>query len=211
MPKKNIKFDYTKAELKLFKSLNTPRKIQDYLDKLKYNIKDFTFSARGVIKNKVAHCFDGAIFAAAALEVNGHQPFIIDLKSNGEDDDHILAIFKVGDCYGAIGKSNYVNCRFRDPIYKNLRELVMSYFHIYFNLKGTRTLRQYSKLFDLAKINDINWRTGNEDITPLGDIIDNIQHFTLITKKQEKLLTTADARTFKAETLGVDKRGAFKV
>lgn len=208
---KKVNKVWNHKEQKIFKSLDSAEKIQAYLDSIKYNITDFTHSPRGVIKKNHAHCFDGAMFAAAAIEFHGGKPLIIDLRATVEDDDHILAIYKKNGLFGAVAKSNYVNCRFRDPVYRNLRELALSYFHIYFNLAGTRSLREYSVLFDLSAVTEFNWRTGEEDLSDLGQIVDSVRHFPLIPKATERLITKADSRTFKAETMGVDKRGAFKI
>jgi hypothetical protein len=202
---------WSPSERRLFARLNTPFKIQTYLDQLRYNIDKITRSPRCVIQARRAHCFDGALFAAAALEFHGCEPLLMDLRCNGQDDDHVLALFKVGQGWGAIGKSNYVGCRYRDPVYRSLRELAMSYFHIYFNLASVKTLREYSVAFPLNKINDIDWRRTDEDVTPLGYRLDDSRHYFLISKRQEKLLENTDPRTLKAETLGLDRRGAFKV
>ncbi|NDC38488.1 MAG: hypothetical protein EBZ48_10605 [Proteobacteria bacterium] len=202
---------WTSTERKVLGKLSNPSKIQGYLDALPYNLDPITRSARGVMQRERAHCFDGAMFAAAALEQHGFPPLLMDLRANEEDDDHVLAIFRQHGRWGAIGKSNYTGCRFRDPIYRTLRELALSYFHIYFNLAGRRTLREYSVAFPLLRIRDVNWRTGCEDLAALGERLDAVRHFRLIDRRTEKLLSEADERTFKAETLGLDPRGAFKV
>ena len=203
--------DWTRAEKAVFRPLSKPGKIQSYVDGLKYNITDMTRSPRFVIKTGQAHCFDGAMFAAAALAFHGDPPLLIDLRANDDDDDHILAIFKRDGLYGAIAQSNYTGCRYRDPVYRNIRELALSYFNIYFNLAGSKTLREYSVLFDLRKVKDIAWRTTAEDISRLGDRIDRIRHFKLIPARAEKNLEDADDRLFRGETLGLDPRGAFKI
>ena len=201
---------WNKTERKLLGKLNTPAKIQAFLDKVRYNISEKTHSPRFVMKLKTAHCFDGALFAAAALEFNGDPPILVDLRSNHEDDDHVLAIFKRCGRYGAVAKSNYTGCRYRDPVFQTVRELVMSYFPIYFNLAGKKTLREFSVPFPLSKIKDVDWRKSPEDLTFLGDRIDRIRHFRLINKASERFLAMADERTFRGETLGLDPRGAFK-
>ena len=205
------KIAWTKAEIAVFRRLSTPEKIQNFLDTLKYNVGDITRSPRFVLKTRQAHCFDGAMFAAAALEFNGEPPTVIDLRANDQDDDHILAIFRKNGLYGSIGQSNYTSCRYRDPVYKTIRELVLSYFYHYFNLAGKKTLREYSVLFDLRKIKDIEWETTGEDLSYLGERIDNARHFSLFPAKTEKILSDADDRLFQAETLGLDPAGAFKV
>ena len=202
---------WTPDEKRQFKKLNTPFRIQLFLDTLKYNIDDITRSPREVLRTGKAHCFDGAMLAAAALEQIGFPPLLIDLRANGEDDDHILAVFKQNGRWGAIGKSNYTSCRYRDPVFTSLRELAISYFCIYFNLAGKKTLREYSGAFDLRKVKDIDWRFTKDDLDALGTRIDETKHFWLIPRSSERMLSPADDRSYKAETLGLDPRGAFQV
>ena len=202
---------WTRAELKVFAKLSAPFKIQLFLDSLRYNLDEITRSPREVIRKRRAHCFDGAMFAAAALERIGFPPLILDLRANEDDDDHVLAVFRQSGLWGAIGKSNYTSCRYRDPAFRTLRELSMSYFVDYFNLAGRKTLREYSVTFDLRRVRDIEWRTTGEDLDPLGMRLDSVRHFRLIPRAAERNLSPADDRSFKAETLGLDPRGAFKV
>ncbi|MFM1847521.1 MAG: hypothetical protein RL417_995 [Pseudomonadota bacterium] len=202
---------WTPREHLVFRQLKNPIEIQLHLDTVKYNIDSMTRSPRGVIAARRAHCFDGAIFAAAAIEYHGGKPLLIDLRANHDDDDHILAIFERNGLFGSIGQSNYTGGRFRDPVFRTIRELVMSYFCTYFNLAGRKTLREYSGIFDLTKVRDIDWRFTDEDLSPLGDRIDSIRHYPCLPPKSERELSIADMRTFKAETLFLDKKGAFKV
>jgi hypothetical protein len=202
---------WTQTEKKFFRKLNSPFKIQLYLDSLPYNIDKITRTPRQVMKSGKAHCFDAAIFAAAVLQEHGHKPLLIDLRSNHEDDDHVLAVFQQAGCWGAIGKSNYTGCRYRDPVFRSLRELAISYFVVYFNLAGVKTLREYSVPFDLRKVKDVDWRRGDCDLDFLSQRLDAIRHYDLISPRTEKLLAPADDRSFRAETLGLDPRGAFKV
>jgi hypothetical protein len=209
--KKNHQLGWTPQEKKILTSLHSPAAIQEYLNSLKYNIDSITRSARGVLQSRKAHCFDGALLAAAALEFHGSPALLMDLRSNGEDDDHVLALFKRKGCWGAVAKSNFIGTRYRDPVYRSLRELAMSYFHIYFNLKGKKTLREYSVVFSLSRISKIDWRWGADDMTPLGEQLDGTRHYFLISSTQERLLTNADPISIRSETLVLDKRGAFKV
>ncbi|HYV33834.1 MAG TPA: hypothetical protein VE973_03220 [Candidatus Limnocylindria bacterium] len=143
---------YTKQEINLFIKLNSPKKIQDYLNGLKFNFEkngETCKSARFVIKTKSAHCMEGAMFAAAALEFNGHKPLIMDLRSVKHDFDHVVAVFKQFGYFGAISKTNHAVLRYREPVYKSIRELALSYFHEYFLNNGKKTLREYSDVFDL--------------------------------------------------------------
>ncbi len=206
-----MKLPWTKEETMVFRRLSSPVKIQDQLESFKYNSDNCTRPPREVIKVQRAHCFDGALFAAAALEFHGDTPRLVDLRANHEDDDHVLAVFQRRGLWGAIAKSNYTGCRYRDPIYRTVRELVMSYFNIYFNLAGKKTLREYSRPFAVNRIPLRDWRTSADNLDCLGKYLDSIQHYRVIPKSAESLLSKADRRLFKAEVLGLDKSGAFKV
>ncbi len=143
---------YNKSEIKLFKKLNSPQKIQDFLNGLRFNFElkgETCFSPRMVIKYKTAHCMEGAMLAAAILEFHGHKPWLMDLRSTDADFDHVVCVFKKFGCFGAISKTNHAVLRYREPVYKNIRELAMSYFHEYFLDNGKKTLREHSELFDL--------------------------------------------------------------
>ena len=147
-----MKSPYNETEIKLFKKLNSPQKIQDYLNSLKFNFErrgETCFSPRFVIKNKTAHCMEGAMLAAAVLEFYGEPPLVLDLRSIKGDFDHVITVFKKYGCFGAISKTNHGILRYREPIYKTIRELALSYFHEYFLKNGKKTLREYSELLDL--------------------------------------------------------------
>src|ERR1700742_5077195 len=134
---------FTAKELRTLRSLKTPALIQRFLDDMRYHHAKTAWSPRLVLKHRQAHCLEGALFAAAALRVNGFPALLWDLESV-RDDDHVLAVFQVGGRWGAIGKSNFAGLRYREPVYKSLRELAMSYFDSYFNLLGERTLRAFA-------------------------------------------------------------------
>lgn len=189
---------YTKEEIKLFKKLNTPSKIQDYLNSLEFNFEDngdTCMSPREVIKNKKAHCMEGAMFASAVLEFHGHKPTVLDLRSvkRPYDYDHVLAIFKQFGSFGAISKTNHAVLRYREPVYKTVRELALSFFHEYFlNSNGKKTLREYSMPFDLNYFNKLGWRTTEKDLFEISFYLDEIKHFKILTLEQEKNLRKAD-------------------
>ena len=160
-------FGLTKEELKLLKSLNTPRKLQKYLNDIPMNFeedKETCLSPREVIKQNRAHCIEGAIFAALALRLNGDKPLILDLTTTEDDFDHVVALFKEDGCWGAISKTNHAVLRYRDPVYKTVRELVMSYFHEYYLNNGKKTLRSYSKPINLSKFDKKGWITSKGDV-----------------------------------------------
>lgn len=192
-----MKEKYTKEEIKLFKQLNTPQKIQDYINTLPFNFEeggDICRSPKEVIRYNEAHCLEGAILAGALLEFHGHKPLLLDLRSVKKpyDDDHIIAVFKKFGCYGAISKTNHAVLRYREPIYRTLRELALSYFHEYFLHSGVKTLREYSRLFDLNHFNHLNWRTTSNDLLEISFYLDEIKHYPLLSKEQIKNLRLAD-------------------
>jgi hypothetical protein len=201
--------NWNKEEIKLLKTLNKPDKIQAFLDSLDYNPNYECRSPRWVMKKHAAHCFEGALFAAAALQFIGYKPLIVDLKAV-EDDDHVIAVFKDDKCWGAVAKSNFTSLRFREPVYRSLRELVMSYFDFYFNIYGYKSLRSYSLPFDLTHFDSPNWQTTDEDLEYIGDKIESIHHFTLVTKRMIRNLSTASETMMKAGLLGSKPEGLFK-
>ena len=159
---------FTPAERAVFRRLNTPGKIQRFVDDLVYNKEPdgpACRSPRRVLRDRTAHCMEGALFAAAALRQLGYPPLLFDLEAApNRDDDHVLAIFRVHSRWGAIGKSNYSGLRFREPVYRTLRELAMSYFEHYFNEAREKTLRNYSRPVNLTRFDRINWMTAEEDL-----------------------------------------------
>ncbi len=195
--------EYTPAEIKLFKKLNTPAKIQDFLNKTPFNFDEregSCLSPREVLKQKKADCVEGAIFAAAVLEFHGHKPLLLDLRSVKKpyDYDHVVAVFKVDGFFGAISKTNHSVLRYREPVYKNIRELVMSYFHEYFLTDGLKSLREYSVPLDLNHFNKIEWRTSEKNLSLILKHLDKIKHHKILTPKQEKNLRKADKIEIKA-------------
>ena len=190
-------FDYSKGEIELFRKLDSPQKIQDYLNSIPFNfqVKKVTFmSPRLVLKNKKAHCVEGAMLASAILEFHGWKPLILDLRSTEKpyDYDHVVSVFKLNGCFGAISKTNHAVLRFREPVYKSVRELAMSYFHEYFLDNGRKTLREYSDLLDLNRFNKMNWRTTEKNLFPIPEYLDTVKHHSILTKRQIKNLRNAD-------------------
>jgi hypothetical protein len=190
-------YGYTQEEIKLFKKLNTPQKIQDYLNSLPFNFEksgDTCMSPRRVVETKTAHCMEGAMFAAATLEFHGRKPLLLDLRATYRpyDYDHVVAVFKQFDCYGAISKTNHAVLRYREPIYKTLRELALSFFHEYFLDTGHKTLREYSDFLDLSRFNALNWRTTEKDLFEIPEFLDKIKHHKILLPQQIKNLRKAD-------------------
>ena len=186
-------------------AFKTPAGVQGFLDSLPYHLADTAWSPRKVLQEKTAHCLEGAIFAAAALRVLGFPPLLWDLEAVN-DTDHVLAIFKVRGCWGAVAKSNFSGCRYREPVYRTLRELAMSYFNIYFNLRFQRTLRRYSRPVNLARFDHFNWMTTEKPIWFVAEYLCEIPHISLLTPAMEKSLTRVDHRTVRGEMVGHRKK-----
>ena len=189
--------------------LCSPAAIQAFLDRTPYSTEPTYRSPRSVLRDGRAHCFDGACFAAMALERIGHAPRIIDLRAH-RDDDHVLAIYQVGRFFGALSKSNVVLLRFREPVYRSLRELVMSYFEFYYNLDGDKALRDYSSPIPMRRFERANWRTDDAAMDLIAEHMNLVRHHPILTEPQLAGLTKVDARTYEAGLLGSDAAGLYK-
>ena len=197
--------EFTAGELRQLRALKKAAGVQRFLDSLPYHLADTSWSPRKVLRERTAHCLEGAIFAAAALRVLGFPPLLWDLEAEN-DTDHVLAIFKIGDCWGAVAKSNFSGCRYREPVYRTLRELAMSYFNIYFNLRGERTLRRYSQPVNLSRFDRQHWMTSERSIWFIAEYLCTIPHTNLLRPAQVRRLTRIDQRTRAAEMVGHRKK-----
>jgi len=191
--------------------LRTPALIQAYLDDTPYSAEDRYRCPLSVVRDRKAHCFDGAVFAAAMLRRLGHPPRIVDLLPNDRDDDHMLALFKVDGRLGAVAKSNFSGLRYREPIFRNLRELVLSYFEDYFNSAGEKTLRAYTVSLNLARFDRQDWLARDETMDTIASALDTIRKVPLITKRMERRLRRVDVLALKAGLLGSNPDGLFKL
>lgn len=200
---------WTPAERRLFAKLKTPPAIQAWLNALKYDADYRARSPRRVMRERKAACFDGAMFAAAALRELGHRPRLVDLRA-WNDDDHVLAVFTEDGLWGAVAKSNTTVLRYREPVYRSLRELVMSYFEVYFNTVGQKTLRSYSRPLDLATLDGRGWQTDEDDLNWIGDRLDALQHLPVVTPAQVRRLTDVDPDLMRAGFLGAVQAGLFQ-
>jgi hypothetical protein len=199
------RFGFAPSDWRKLRALKTPVGVQKFLDELSYNLHYTARSPQKVLQDRTASCLEGGIFAAAALRVLGFPPLIFDLEAE-QDTDHVVAIFKVRGHWGAVAKSNFTGCRYREPVYRNLRELAISYFNIYFNLRGERTLRRYSRPVNLARFDDLNWMTADKPIWFIAEHLCEIPHIPLLTSTMEKNLTRVDARTVRGEMVGHRRR-----
>lgn len=200
---------WNKEELKILERLDMPSKIQDYIDTIPYNTTYETNSPRWVLRKKSAHCMEGALLAAACLQNIGYRPLILDMRSEN-DDDHVIAVYKLDGCWGALAKSNFTVLRLREPVYKSLRELVMSYFDFYFNSLGEKTLRAYSLPLDLSRFDRQNWKTTDQDLEFIGNRLNEMRHFTIIRPGQVRKLVKVSPYLLEAGLLGSDSDGLFK-
>jgi hypothetical protein len=184
----------TRVETAVFRRLNTPEKIQDFLTGIPINFEpqgDTCQSARMALQNNSCHCIEAAFIAAAALLLHGQPALLMDFQAHG-DDDHVLALFRLGKHWGAISKSNSIWLRWRDPVYASPRELAMSYFHEYVNEKH-KTLRRISKPFDIGRYDPGYWLTSQENCWAMAQEIDASPHVDLISKAQARRLKLRDS------------------
>jgi hypothetical protein len=200
--------DLTRAEIALFRTLRSPEKIQRFLDtRIGYDKEPDgprCRSPRVTLRDGVAHCMSGALLAAAALRMQGHPALLVDLEAV-RDDDHVLAVYRVGGHWGAVAKSNYSGLRLREPVYRSVRELVMSYFEHYYNLKGEKTLRRYSRPVNLARFDRIAWMTSEEDVWAIPEHLTTIAHIDVLTPAMIRRLARMDQRLFDAGQVGMAK------
>ena len=192
--KKEIEKILNRDELDVIKRLSTPDKVQNFLDKLPFNFeksRETYRSPRGVLRRKKAHCFEGVLFAYLCLSYHGIENYVIDLKvkkSAWEDSDHTLCIFKINDYWGAISKTNHSILRWRDPIYKNVRELTFSYFHEYFLDDGEKTLQSFSRPFNVWKKFGIKWIVDKNDLDEIAKALDQSPHIDFVPEKNKKFI-----------------------
>ena len=185
---------FNKKEKHLIRKLNTPAKVQDFLNSLPFNFEKSGATLRSplyAMRAKRAHCMEGALLGAYVLSRHGFRPYIMLLKANKSDFDHVIVPFKIGVFWGALSKTNHAALRYREPIYKNIRELAMSYFHEYFLDNGVKTLRQYSTLLSLNEF-EKGWEVMEGDLWGIDEELDKIKHYDILPKKYIKKLRLAD-------------------
>jgi len=200
---------FSREQRAVLRRLDSPFKIQAYLDSVAYPADDFNRSPLRVMVDRKANCFDGALFAAFALARLGHPPRLVDMFADN-DDDHLLAPFRVRGAWGAIAKSNYVGLRFRDPVYRSLRELVMSYFEPFFNMLGEKTLRSYTRPISLRQFDRLGWVTEQAALGVVAEHTEKVPRIPLLTNAMVRGLTPVDGRSYKAGRLGVVREGLFQ-
>jgi hypothetical protein len=196
---------------KLFQGLDSPARIQTFLDEVQYPATDRNRCPLNVLRDRQGHCLDGALFAAAALRQLGHAPLIVDIYPEpGLDDDHVLAIFKLNGRYGALAKSNFVTLRYREPVYHSLRELVMSYFDGFFNVDGIRTMRSYTLPLKLSAYDQNGWMWSDTGADAIEKRLLQLYRYPLLTPEMAANLVKVDPLLYQAGTLGTNPAGLYK-
>jgi hypothetical protein len=199
------------SEQELLSGLNSPYKIQSFLNSIPYSDDDFYRCPLRVLRERKAHCFDGALFAAMGMRRLGHPPLILELLPNGRDDDHIVVPFKQYDHWGSVAQSNFSGLRYREPVYRSLRELVMSYFEDFFNAVGEKTMVGYRGPINLKVFDPLKWMTSDSGLETLSNEMDRYQVHPVISAEMAAGLSPMDERSLKAGMMGANQAGLFKV
>jgi hypothetical protein len=200
---------WSKDERALFKTLSSPERIQRYLDETPYSADPIYRSPRSVIRDRKAHCFDGALFAAAALGQIGYPPVIVELFAEN-DDCHLLALFRRHNHIGAVAKSNFVGLRYREPVYRTVRELALSYFEFFFNVDREKTLRGHYAPLDLTRLDRFDWRTADENLEEVANALGRQRMITLISREMAAAFSPVDGRSYTAGLMGSDAAGLYR-
>ena len=193
-------YGLTRGETAALRKLGSPERIQAYLDALTYNLEEggeTLRSPRRVLRDRTAHCAEAALLAAAAFRVDGRPPLVVDLEAV-RDDDHVLAVYRERGLWGAVALSKFAGLRYRAPVYRTLRELVMSYFDGYYNWDGERTLRRYSRPVSLARFDRIGWMTAEEDLWDITSYLGIVRHYRVIPTATARTLARVDLRSYRA-------------
>lgn len=195
----------------ILKSLDHPHKIQAFLDSVQYPGEERNRCVLNVFRDRQAHCLDGALFAVAALRRLGFRPLVIDIYPiPGLDDDHVLALFKVNNHWGAVAKSNFVGLRYREPVYRSLRELVMSYYDGFFNSEGVRTMLSYSRPVNLMKFDRFGWEWQDSGVDMVEEALKKLPSTQVISDQQAELLTPVDPVSYQAGMMVANPDGLYR-
>ena len=187
---------FTKKEIALMHRLNTPAKVQDFLNKIpinfEYDGEDRVKSPMLVLRENTAHCIEGAILGAYILSLHGYEPLLMNFKVAKGDFEHVTVPFKINGYWGALSKTNHAVLRYREPVYKTIRELAMSYFHEYlwYKHKGRKTLRQYTAPLNLRRFK--GYETSTEDLWNIDAALDKCKHYDCAPKKNLQHMRLAD-------------------
>lgn len=195
----------------IFDSLRSPLDIQNYLDSIPYVGEERDRSPLAVMQDRQCHCLDGGMLAALALHRLGLGARLMDLvQAPGLDDDHVLAVYQINGCWGAVAKSNFAGLRYREPVYRSLRELAMSYFEVFYNVDGVKTMRGYTRLLDLARYARLDWQVSEEGVKQVVKRLYALKPIAVITAEQAAALAKVDQRSYDAGLLGVNWSGLYQ-
>ena len=200
----------SKTERQLMAELNSPSRIQAFLDGFAYSTEEVYRCPLRVLRERIAHCFDGALFAAAALRRIGFPPLLLEMLPNDRDDDHMLAPYKMNGHWGAVAKSNFVGLRFREAIYRTLRELVLSYFEQYYNVEREKTLRGYTAPLNLKAFDRFNWMVSDEPLEQIATRLGEIRKISVVAPQMIAKLSLVDPRSYQAGLLGAVEGGLYR-
>jgi len=200
----------TESEHRFISTLTAPAKIQAFLDEVPYSTEHIYRCPLRVLRERIAHCFDGALFAAATLRRLGYPPLIMEMLPNDQDDDHMLAVYKRRRHWGAIAKSNFVGLRFREPVYRTLRELVMSYFEQFYNVERAKTLRSYTLPLNLKAFDALDWMTRDDFLEHISRKLDRIRKISVLTQSMISVLSLVDVRSYQAGLMGANDVGLYR-
>jgi hypothetical protein len=198
------KLGLTAGEYATLARLTTAERIQDFINALPANHErdgETVHSVRNVLRYRTAHCIEGALVAACALWMNGEPPLVMHLDCAAHDNPHVVALFRRRRCWGALSKSNGAWLRYREPVYRSLRELAMSYFHEFFDTRGRKTLRAYSGGFDLRRIDAASWVSARASCVDVDRRLAALRHYPLVSNVQARALSPRDAHERRAAML----------
>jgi len=207
---KDFEHTLAKSERWVWVQLTTPMRIQAFLDKIPYSVETGYRCPLRVLRERMGHCFDGALFGAAALRRLGYSPLIVNMLANDEDDDHLLALYNRNGHWGAIAKSNFAGLRFRESVYRTLHELVMSYFEQFYNVERKKTLRSYTVPLHLKVFDKFNWMTNDESLERIGQRLDEIRRVRILTRGMVGSLSLVDERSYRAGLVGTKRAGLYQ-
>jgi len=200
--------DNQRAELS---ALTNPVEIQAFLDSIPYDGSDLNRTPLRVVQERACHCLDGGMLAAALLSQVGHPPLLIDLVPvPGIDDDHVLAIYQQNGLWGAVAKSNFTGLRYRDPVYRSLRELVMSYFEVFYNADGIKTLRGYTRPLDLRQFDSSDWQTSQNGTDKVVARLYKLSPIPVVPNSSIPFIARLDQRSYEVGFIGVNRDGLYK-
>ena len=200
----------TLHERREVRSMSTPLKVQAFLDSIPYSAEAAYRSPLRVLRDRVAHCYDGAVFAAAALSLTGSPPLIVNMFPNSRDDEHLVALYRRFGGWGAVGKSNFVGLRFREPIHRTLRELMLSYFEQYYNVVGEKTLRSYTRPLNLRAFDRASWLTDDRAMEAIATRLSAMRRHPLVTRGMIASLSPVDSRSLEAGLQGSIAAGLYR-